>query len=215
MIVVDFIAREMIGKLIRGAATAEKRAKIVSRFVIRRAKEVNGRLDCLESTASFHMRRLLSVGRSLQMISKLLGLLDKRAVKFDATLEEYRESCAKMWDDLRKGEHKIKSIEGDMNDNSTDCDAMWRHIRALERQEKALGYFRGQSVLNGAESRKLQDKVDALCKSNIQLKDKVDALEKLHSTKIAGFEYSTGPPPSIEECQQAMEAADDKVELGN
>ena len=199
--IIDIICRSTVNVLKRQCATEMKRARIVSRFVIRRAKEVNERLNRLEVVAGSHMRKISSLGRSMKMCCQLFGLFDKRIDLQDATLAEYSDYSSDMWDDLRRAERCISKIEGDMDDNSTDCNAMWNHIRASEYQIK-----------------KLQNQVDALTKLNAtkigafiygpqdhqmveKLNTKVNALEKLHSTKIDGLAY-TESAPSLDAVQQ-------------
>jgi len=168
MLMIDFIGREMIGKLRKQAATEMKRSRIISRFVIRRAKKVNGRLDNLEFASGSHMGELGSIGRSLQTCRKLFEVVLKRTDMIGDKLNDWGDYCADLWEDLRRAEKKIKAIEGDMDDNSTDCAAIWERLRLQE-----------------------------ILIDNMQ--DKVHALEKLHTTKIAQFIFSPPPTPDQEQ----------------
>jgi hypothetical protein len=221
----DLVCRGAVRKLTHRVTVFEKKMKIMVRFVLRRAKEVNGRLDDLEEIAGKHSRCVSSLGRSIRLVVQLFGLMGARIDKVCKDAETYRDGCTAMCEDIEKSKKHIVAIENDMTDNSTDCDAMWQHIRAYEK--KTMG---------------LVVKVDALCKANVKLQDKVDALEKLHTTKISAFIYGpTDPdivqlqnkvsdlenlhstqidgaavnqgPPSIKECQKCMTEAEKSGEV--
>jgi hypothetical protein len=187
--------------------TIEKKLKIMIRFVLRRAKEVNNRLFDLEEIANQHSKGMSSLGRSMKLISTLFKIMGSRIDKLCEDFKGDRGHSAKMFDDIRKIEgdvrHAMKvrnnhsaqimAIENDMNDNSTDCAAMWERLRLSE------------SLID-----KLQNKVDALEKLHttkisafiygptdpdiVQLQNKVSDLEKLHSTQIDGAALTEYPP---------------------
>jgi hypothetical protein len=169
----DMVCRGMVRKLTHRVVVIEKKLKIMIRFVLRRSKEVNGRLDDLETIAGIHTRSIGSVRRCLEHISKLLNFQDIRASKV---------------------EDRMIAFEGDMDDNSEDCADMWNRIRNLEGLATSRDRIMNDMISN----------IDGLCESNTRLKNKVDALEKLHTTKISAFIY--GPTdPDIVQLQNKVE----------
>jgi predicted choloylglycine hydrolase len=130
----DLICRGAVRKLTQRVVVIEKKLKIMIRFVLRRSKEVNGRLDDLEEIAGKHSRCVSSLARSMNMVTKLFSSMGQR---IDRLVEV------------------VKGLEEDMAGKNADYIGASKEIRKLH--------------------------------------NKVDALEKLHTTKIAKFIYS--PPP--------------------
>jgi chromosome segregation ATPase len=162
--IIDYICRKSLNELKRLVNTEMKRSRIVSRFVIRRAKVVADRLNDLEAIAGIHSTGIASVGRSLKLVSKLFTTIGERIDKVVENQEDNLNNCAEMWDDLRKVEEKATATSARLREMQNLFDTLWAEV---EQKKGAI----------------------------IQLQDKVDALEKLHTTKIAKFIYS-GPPTS-------------------
>jgi len=181
----DLVCRGAVRKLTQRVVTIEKKLQIMIRFVLRRSKEVNGRLDDLEEIAGKHSRCVSSIGRSMQYCSKLFAVMGGRIDKLVEVL---------------------KAHEGDMDDNSEDCADMWNHIRNIEADARHSLVVRNR-LFDKVKS--LENKVDALEKIHttkiaafiygaygVKLQRRVDALEALHTTKIDGAAINQSPPDS-------------------
>jgi hypothetical protein len=133
----DLTCRGAVRKLTQRVVTIEKKMKIIVRFVLRRAKEVNNRLYDLEDVANHHSKGMSSLGRSMKLISTLFKIMGARIDKVCEDLGSSNDNYSDIWDDLRIAERKIDALEK-LHSTKIDGAAYFQPPPSMEVFEKEM-----------------------------------------------------------------------------